>query len=133
MDERRVYYTQWSQSEGEKQISYIKAYTADIEILYWWTYLQGSNGHTERTDLWTQEGRKRVGWREQHGNMNTTICETESQWEFAIWLGELNVVLCNNLERRDRVWGGMEVQEGGDICIPMADSCWYMAETNTIL
>ena len=27
---------------------------------------------------------------------------------------------------------GREGQEGGDICIPMADSCWYMAETNTI-
>ena len=26
-------------------------------------------------------------------------------------------------------WGGREVQEGGDICIPMANSCWYMAET----
>ena len=26
-----------------------------------------------------------------------------------------------------------EVQEGGDICIPMADSCGCMAETNTIL
>ena len=29
--------------------------------------------------------------------------------------------------------GGREVLEGGDICIPMADSCWCMAETNTIL
>ena len=29
--------------------------------------------------------------------------------------------------------GGREVQEGGDICIPVADSCWYMAETNAIL
>ena len=24
-------------------------------------------------------------------------------------------------------------EKGVDICIPMADSCWYMAETNTIL
>ena len=29
--------------------------------------------------------------------------------------------------------GGREGQEGGDICTPMADSCWCMAETNTIL
>ena len=28
---------------------------------------------------------------------------------------------------------GREVQHGGDLCIPMAGSCWYMAETNTIL
>ena len=31
------------------------------------------------------------------------------------------------------VGDGREVQEGGDICIPMADPCWCMAETNTIL
>ena len=31
------------------------------------------------------------------------------------------------------VGGGREVQEGGDICIPVADSCGCMAETNTIL
>ena len=30
-------------------------------------------------------------------------------------------------------WGVREVQQGGDICIPMADSCWCMAETITIL
>ena len=29
--------------------------------------------------------------------------------------------------------GGREVQEGGDICILMADSYWCMAETSTIL
>ena len=31
-------------------------------------------------------------------------------------------------------WGdAKEVQEGGDTCVPMADSCWCMAETNTTL
>ena len=30
-------------------------------------------------------------------------------------------------------WGVREVQQGGDICIPMADSCWCMAEAITIL
>ena len=29
--------------------------------------------------------------------------------------------------------GGMEVQEERDICIPIADLCWPVAETNTIL
>ena len=29
--------------------------------------------------------------------------------------------------------GGMDVQEGGDICIPMDDSCLGLAETSTIL
>ena len=31
-----------------------------------------------------------------------------------------------------RVGGGKEVQDGGGISIPMTDSCWCMAETNTI-
>ena len=38
-----------------------------------------------------------------------------------------------NLDGWDGVGGRREVQEGGDICIPMADSRWWMAETNTIL
>ena len=28
---------------------------------------------------------------------------------------------------------GREVQKGGDICIPMADSCWGLTENNKIL
>ena len=47
--------------------------------------------------------------------------------------------ICNNKEISGALWQprgvgvGREVQEGGDIHIPMADSCWWMAETNTIL
>ena len=32
-------------------------------------------------------------------------------------------MLFDSLEGWDGVGGGREVQEGGDICIPMADSC----------
>ena len=38
-----------------------------------------------------------------------------------------------HLERWGRVGGGREDEEGGDIYIPMDDSCWCLAETNTIL
>ena len=44
-------------------------------------------------------------------------------------------MLCDDLERWDRE-GGREAQEGrgyGDICIPIADSLCYTAETKTIL
>ena len=37
--------------------------------------------------------------------------------------GSSNPVLCDNLEGRDGVGNGREIQEGGDIHIPMADSC----------
>ena len=46
---------------------------------------------------------------------------------------EFNLVLCDNLKEWDGVEDGREVQEGGDICIPMADSCKCTAETNTII
>ena len=46
---------------------------------------------------------------------------------------ELNPVLSDNLEGWDGVEGGREVQEGGDICILIADSHCCRAETNTTL
>ena len=51
-----------------------------------------------------------------------TKCKRESQWEFAACLRELKLGLCNNLEGWNGEGGGREVQEGGGICIPMADS-----------
>ena len=53
----------------------------------------------------------------------TTICKIDSQQEFAIWLRKLKQGLYINLEGWDGVGDGREVQKGGDICIPMADSC----------
>ena len=55
-------------------------------------------------------------------NMETyiTMCKIDSQREFAqgTQIGTL-------YQPRGVGWGenGREVQEGGDICIPMADSC----------
>ena len=58
-------------------------------------------------------------------NMETdiTICKIDSQWEFAVHLRELKQGLCINLEGMDGEGDGRMVQEGGDICRPMADSC----------
>ena len=58
-------------------------------------------------------------------NMETyiTICKIDSQQEFAVWLRKLKQGLCINLEGCDGEGNGKKVQEGGDICIPMADSC----------
>ena len=46
-----------------------------------------------------------------------------SQWELAVCLRELKQGLCINLAGWDWEGDGREVQDGGDICIPMADSC----------
>ena len=58
-------------------------------------------------------------------NMETynTICKTDSQREFAVWLRKLKQGLCINLEGWDGEGGDRGVQEGGDRCIPVADLC----------
>ena len=52
-----------------------------------------------------------------------TIHKVGSQREFAVWLSKHKQGLCINLEGWDGAGDGREVQKGGDICIPMADSC----------
>ena len=52
-----------------------------------------------------------------------TICKIDSQWEFAVWLRKFKQGLCINLEGWEREQDEREFQKGGDICIPMADSC----------
>ena len=82
---------------------------------------------------------ERGGEGEMYGksNMETyiTICNIDSQWEFAVWLRKLKQELCINLEGWDAGGGGdrREVQNGGDICVPMADSCRGLTENNKIL
>ena len=58
-------------------------------------------------------------------NMETyiTICKIDIQQEFSIWLRELKQGLCSNLEGLDGEGDGKEFQRGGNICIPIADSC----------
>ena len=84
---------------------------------------QWRNRHTEQT----YGCGKRGGGGEMYGesDMETyiTICKIDSQWEFAVWLRKLKQGLCINLEGWDGEGDGREVQKGGDICIPMADSC----------
>jgi len=60
-----------------------------------------------------------------------TICKIDSPWEFAVWLRKLKQWLCINLEGWDGEEDAREIQEGGDICIPMADS--RLTENNKIL
>ena len=68
-------------------------------------------------------------------NMETyiTICKIDSQRELAVWLRKLKHVLCISLEGWDGAEDGMEVQKGGGICVPMADSCSGLTENNKIL
>ena len=42
-------------------------------------------------------------------------------------------MLCDNLKGWGGVGGVRELQQGGDMCIPMADSCSCMAEAHRVL
>ena len=69
----------------------------------------------------------RGGEGETYGESNVetffTICKTDSQRDFAVCLREPKQGLCINLERGVGEGDGRGVQEGGDICTPMPDSC----------
>ena len=52
-----------------------------------------------------------------------TIYKIDNQQELAVWLRKLKQGLCINLEGWDGEGDRREGQKGGDICIPMADSC----------
>ena len=84
---------------------------------------QWRNRHREQTYGYGERG----GEGEMYGksNMETyiTMCKIYSQREFSVWLRKLKQGLCINLEGWHREGDGREFQKGGDICIPMADSC----------
>ena len=74
--------------------------------------------------------------REWHGHIYTTGCEVDGWWEAATQHREISSVLCGHLEGWDGE-GGKEGDAGGrrygNVCICIADSLCYTAETNTPL
>ena len=65
-DELRVYHVEWSKSEREKQI-YINACIWNLERMYWWSYLQGSNGDADIEDRHMDKSRGEEGEGEMNG------------------------------------------------------------------
>ena len=80
---------------------------------------------TQRRDLWTQRGKEREG---QIGRVTLThthyhVLNKTASGNWLCDAGSSTRGLCDNLQGRDGAGDGREVQEGGDICIPMAASC----------
>ena len=73
-------------------------------------------GHGEREEEGEVYGKSNMG-------IYITICKTDGQWEFVVWLWKLKQGLWINLEGWNGERDGREVQKGGDIYILMADSC----------
>ena len=51
------------------------------------------------------------------------MCKTDSGGNLLYNTGSSNLVLCDDLEEWDGGGKWEEVQERGDMCIPVADSC----------
>ena len=83
---------------------------------------QWRNRHRDRV-MDMGKGEERVRCMERVTWKLTLPCKIDSQWQFAVWLRKLKQGLCINLEGWSGEEGGREVQMGGAICIPMADSC----------
>ena len=88
-------------------------------------YFQDSNGETDienrPKDLEGGEEGEDEMYIESNMEIYNTICKIDSQWEFAVWLKEIKQGLCDNLEGWNGKGDGREVQEGGDMGVPMAD------------
>ena len=128
-DEPRAYYTKWSKSEREKQVSYINAHIRNLE--------RGTDEplcgaavemQTESRFMDTGVGRK-----EKVGQMETRTLSYEKQ--------PMGICRMTQGTQTGALWQPRKVgwagrwgggSEGGDICISVADSCWCMAETNTV-
>ena len=69
---------------------------------------------------------------ESEEELKSLLMKVKEETEKAgLW--ELKQGISINLEGWDGEEGGREIQEGGDICTPMADSCWCLTENNKIL
>ena len=106
VEEPRAYYTEWSKSEKEKQISYIKTYIRNLKRWYWWTYLQDSSGDANTKNRLVDTVGEEEGGTNWESNTETYTLPYVKQIVNGYLLyhaGSSNMVLSDNLER----WDGM--------------------------
>ena len=80
---------------------------------------QWRNRHREQTYGHGERGEEDEMYGKSNMETYITICKTDSQREFSVWLRKLKQGLCIDLEGWDGEEDGREVQQGGD----MAESC----------
>ena len=113
---------------------YSNAYIRNLEQWYWRIYLQGNNGGTDIEKTYGHGEREGEG--EMFGKCNmetyTTICKIDSNRNL-LYISETQIGALYKPEAWNGKVDGREAQKGGDICIPMADSCWGLTENSKIL
>ena len=67
---------------------------------------------------------KTVTWKHIYYHMHIYYhTPIDNQWEFAFMAQGIQMRPCNNLEGWEELGVEREIQDRGDICIPMFDSC----------
>ena len=109
-------------------------YIYNLEKWYWWTYLQGKNRDAEVENGVVDTVGGVNGWMNWESStdiyIRTALCKTDSG---KLLYNTGSSAQCS-VTTRGMGWGGVkEAQEGGDICIFMADLPCCMVEINTTL
>ena len=109
----------------------------NLDRQHWWTYLQGSSGDadTENRLMDTGAGGGRRGWdgwREPHGPTHTAICKTQTVNGNFLYMTRGTQTGALWQPKGGGLGWGVGSQGRGHTYIPMADSCWCMAEDNTV-
>ena len=128
---------QWSKSERENQILYIKAYIWNLEGWYWHICSHTSNGDADIENRLTDKGGEQEGEGEMNGESSVDACTptfvNRQTVGICCMIQELKLGLSNNLDR----WGWMEcgrdIQEWGDTRTPMVHSCGCMTNQTNIV
>ena len=112
VDGPRAYYTEWSKSEREKQISHIFVYWWNLERWYWSSYLQSSNldSDMENRLLDTLEkGESGMNWQRSTETYISPYVRQLARENLLHDAGYLNQVICDNLE----AWVGVRFKSQG--------------------
>jgi len=134
VDKPRAYYTEWSKKEKYKYriLTHIYAILKDgTEEFILGTAMEKQTENRPK-DMGVGNGEGEM-YGERNMETYNTIYKIDSQWEFTVWLREFRQGFCDNLGGWDGEGNGREVQEGVDMGIPMANSCWCMTENHKIL
>ena len=131
MDETGANYTEWSKPERKIPIQYTNSYMELRKMVMITLYVRQQKRHRCIEQSFVLCGRGR-GWDdlgEWHWNMYNIIYEMNHQSRFDAWYWMLGAGALGR--PRWMVQGGR--REGGfrmgNMCIPVADSCWCMAKS----
>ena len=112
-----------------RQILYQVSYQGSPRILEWIAYpfSKGSSRPRNRTgaSCVSRQILHHLSYQGSPNKLRTGPAGDKigSQWKFAVWLRELKLGLCNNLDGWKEWEVGGEIQEEGNICTSMVNSC----------